>query len=301
MTTHLSPPSVVVISFSSRDLLKPCLDALGAIPIPETIVVDNASTDGSADLVRTQFPHVHLIENQTNVGFGVAANQGVKACHGRFAMILNPDCILEPGTLDSLSALVEAEPHLGAVGPRLINMDGSLQQSIKKLPSPLNFLTSLFGFANWVNTHQLGFSGAVTQPTDVEVVSGAAMLVRRDAWEEIGGMDEGFFLYFEDLDICRRLRRIGWRIVYHPHARARHQWGASTTQFHEISHPAFVSAAVRYYHKHYGPLAGVVIQAVLLLRELVHLTISLTHPFQANWGAHIRAAKNALAFPTALK
>jgi teichuronic acid biosynthesis glycosyltransferase TuaH len=225
--------SVVVISYETRGLLAQCLEAVDeqSDVTVETIVVDNGSQDGSRELVRESFPRARLIELDENVGYARANNVGIAAATGRAVLLLNSDCFLGRGTLAKLLAALERNPQAAAVGPRLLNPDGTLQRSAWPFPRPGRLLLEalllhrplarlglLEDFRTWDHDEERA----------VDFLIGACLLVRREALAEVGGFDEGFWLYGEEADLCARLTRRGRQIVLAPEACAVHVGGASS-------------------------------------------------------------------------
>lgn len=222
--------TVVVVSYNTCDLLAECLESLKPNAVAtEVIVIDNASRDGSAELVRKRFPHVRLVENKSNVGYAAANNQGIRTARGRHVLFLNPDTRVEKGALDHMISYLEREEDVGAVGLRLLNADGSLQPSGQNFPTLASALGELLPIpAAW----RRRFRGPIvrrdyTQVCEVDEVSGAAMGVRRKALDEVGPFDQEFVFLGEDIDLCWRLRKAGWKVMYLPTASVIHYGGQS--------------------------------------------------------------------------
>lgn len=229
--------SVLVVSYNVRDRLATCLlsleDAREGLEV-EVIVADNASSDGTAEMVRRRFPHVTLIETGDNLGFARANNLAAARASGRHLMLLNPDTILREDSLRALVRHLDAHPEAGAAGPKVLDPDGSFQATSKRgLPTPwvsfarLSGLSRLFPRSPVFNRYELGHLDP-DEEHEVEVLYGAAMVVRREAWEEVGGLDEGYFMYGEDIALSDAVRRRGWRLDYVPGAPIVHVKGEST-------------------------------------------------------------------------
>jgi GT2 family glycosyltransferase len=239
------------------------------------VVVDNASTDGSAG-VAEEFPHSRLIRNTANVGFGRAVNQAAAVARAPLLLLINPDCRLMPGAIAALRSVLDAEPSCAVVGPRILDPDGAVQGSARGDP---DMLTGLFGRTGAlrvllpflpVSRRNVVVEDAVRTPASSVVVdwlSGACVLVRRDAFAAAGGFDERFFLYWEDADLCRRLRNRGFDIRYVPGATAVHQVGRSSQTARRSSIRAFHSSAYLYYATHVAP--GALNPKRLLARALL--------------------------------
>ena len=225
--------SAVVVSFNSAADLPDCLRSVRSEGVADVVVVDNASADASVEVVRRADPDAKIVETGANLGFGSAANRGVAVTTGDHVLILNPDTVVEPGTLKALSEALDRDPGLAAVGPRLENVDGTLYPSVRRFPD----LTVAFGHAflglvwprNPATRRYRMLDWDHDQPAaSVDWVSGACVLVRRTAFEMVGGFDEAYFMYVEDVDLCWRLGQAGWRIGYEPAGRVVHALGGSS-------------------------------------------------------------------------
>jgi len=254
--------SIVVVSWNSRGYLPECLASVapGARARSfEIVVVDNASRDGSAALVRERFPQVRLIENSENRGFAAANNQALMLARGRYLMLLNPDTRVHEGALDLLVSFMDARPSAGACGPLLLNADGSVQHTARRFP------TFAFAFGARTVLGRLGmFRGsgrsvkmrgaAFDDVTEVDQPSGAALFLRRGALERVGLLDERFFMFFEEVDLCRRNKEAGYEIYLVPRARVTHYGGRSRRQNRaRVIRPA-AESLIRYFRKHEGPV-----------------------------------------------
>jgi N-acetylglucosaminyl-diphospho-decaprenol L-rhamnosyltransferase len=267
--------SIIIVSWNTRALLAQCLTSIYAShPATdfEVIVVDNGSTDGSAGMVRQQFPPVHLIANDTNVGFARANNQALKVISGEFVLLLNPDTYLAPGALDHLLCFMEECPVAGAAGARLLNPDGSLQHSCFRAPTLFGELGHLFHldlFSRYPMEHW-----SRTEPQQVEVILGACMIVRRQALNQIGMLDERYFMYSEEVDLCRRLRHARWAIYWQPRAEVVHYGGQSTQQVATEMFLQLYHAKLLYFRKHSGRLGAWCYKLILLAASLARLVMS---------------------------
>ncbi|MBA2630181.1 MAG: glycosyltransferase family 2 protein [Thermoleophilaceae bacterium] len=248
--------SIVVVTYNSGEFLGTCLATVtdhGA----EVVVVDNASPDGDAQLTRREFPHVNLIEQQRNSGFGAAANVGVAATTTRWILLLNPDAWPVEDAVERLVEFAEREPGLGAAGPLLFNLDGRTQRSTLKPPLSPAALAAWAAFPSAV-------SGAYTvwrrvtgpfrrkEVGDAEFLQGAALLVRSEAFAQVGGFDESFFMFGEDADLCARLRDAGWRVALCPAARFVHVGSGSTQLDHERMYRELLRSWLRLITKRKG-------------------------------------------------
>jgi GT2 family glycosyltransferase len=270
--------SIVLVSWNTRDLLLACLDSLpdavGAL-CADVWVVDNGSTDGSVAAVRVWRPSdavlpVHVIENERNVGFAAANNQAIVASTGRYILLLNSDTIARPGSIDRLVHFADERPQAGLVGAMLLNPDGSYQGSFADFPSLHSELLSASGlgerlFGRWYPNYGPSHAQAARQ---VDYIQGACMLARRAAVEQIGLLDEAYFMYNEETDWCLRMRRAGWESWYAPNARIVHYGGQSTKQVRQAMVQALYRSKVRFFRKHHGAQRAAILRAgfVLVLR-----------------------------------
>ncbi len=253
---------IVIVSFNTARLLADCLCSIprGAEGLDyQIIVVDNASTDGTAEMLAREFPGVRLIQNSSNRGFGAANNQGIHASSGRYVVLLNGDTLVPPGALARLVDFMEARPRVGASGPRLARPDGRAQPfAFGGDPTPSYLFAR--GWARLLRRRSL-HDWETRQAQPVDWVSGACLIARSEALEQIGGFDERYFMYFEDNDLCLRLRRAGWQVWYDPDVTITHLGGASVKG---VSVTRWYHASLRYFYgKHYAPLARVALEIML--------------------------------------
>ena len=232
--------TVSTVSWNTRDELRGCLESVlsqdGSVSF-EVMVVDNASSDGSAEMIRSDFAdRVTLIQNSENVGFGAAHNQSIKLSRGRYVLLFNPDCrMLSSDVLRKMVGFMDENRDVGAIGPKMVNRDGSLQYSARRFPTMLaaTFRHTLFGrlFPNnrFVRDYMMT-DWDHGEVRDVDWLSGAALMIRKETVEQIGALDERFFMYCEDVDWCRRAHSGGRRVVYFPMASVSHRIGAASDQ-----------------------------------------------------------------------
>jgi len=282
--------SIVIVSWNVRDLLRDCLRSVVASADPpsahaplrlgertvEVLVVDNASSDGSADMVREEFPMVTLLPQQRNLGFTAGNNVALRRCRGRYYLLLNPDTVVCAGALCTMLDYLEGQPDVGIVGPRLLYGDGQPQSSRRRFPSltqalfESTLLEQWFPHNRWARAYRME-----DVPDDsvqnVDWVTGACMMVRARAAEQVGLLDEGFFMYSEELDWCRRISGAGWRIVYLPEATVVHYEGKSSEQIVAQRHIHFESSKVRYFCKHEGRVRAEVLRLFLLAGYAVRM------------------------------
>ena len=222
--------SISVINWNTRDLLEECLKSIYSNIYKvsfEVWVVDNGSSDGSREMIKTEFPQVRFIENKDNLGFARANNQAIKRSSGKYELLLNPDTLIRESALEAMVSFMEANARVGICGCRLLNEDGSVQPSCGKFPdlftiflhmTKLNYLYPGNRFSRRFMGAGLDGGGA----EEVDWATGACLLVRHQAMEEIGLLDERFFMYCEDLDWCRRMKDAGWKVYCLPQAEVVH-------------------------------------------------------------------------------
>jgi N-acetylglucosaminyl-diphospho-decaprenol L-rhamnosyltransferase len=264
--------SVVIVNYKVRDLLRECLASLQpdlARLRGEVWVVDNASGDGSAEMVASEFPWVRLIASSWNRGYSAANNLAIRQARGRYVLVLNPDTKLPPGAIIDTIAEMDAHPDIGALGPKLILADGTLDRACRRsFPSPEVAFYRLFGLMRLFPNHPRFaaynlLNVSEDTPLDVDSVVGAFMLVRREVIETVGMFDEAFRLYGEDLDWAYRMKQAGWRVRYHPQVVVLHYKRQSTRQRPVSSIRAFYGAMRIFYDKHYARQHSVPFNALI--------------------------------------
>jgi GT2 family glycosyltransferase len=222
--------SIIIVNWNTRDLLAACLASLveGSVqlqaPSSETFVVDNASADGSAAMVREKFPWATLIENQDNFGFARANNQGIRKARGRYMLLLNSDAALTSDTLSDLVSFMDREPAAGIAGVCLAFPHGSPQFCYGTFPDLRSEFRSLFGMHRW----DLSPWGELKHPREVDWVSGACLMIRRTVVDAVGLLDEGFFMFGEEVDFCYRATQAGWKVYLVPSEPVTHVRAGST-------------------------------------------------------------------------
>ncbi len=275
--------SVVLVSFNTRDLLRECLQTVYAQTgvTMEVFVVDNASRDGSAAMVCAEFPGATVIVSELNLGFAAANNRAMEQCSGRFVVLLNTDAFLRPGDLERAVRKMEANPKAGLAGARLVGRDGSFQPSARQFPSLTNDVLALTGLSA-LGRHSKFFGKADRTWADPSVetpadwVPGAFAIIRREVLESVGLFDERFFLYYEEVDLCRRIISAGWQVWYWPELVVVHIGGESSRQMKRLSMSSSGSqltlwrmrSALLYYRKHHPLKAWLAMQAESLWHRL---------------------------------
>jgi GT2 family glycosyltransferase len=250
---------IVVVSYNTCDLLRRCLQSTTEVSLPvDVVVVDNASTDGSPEMVRREFPGIRLLANQQNRGFAAATNQGLEAVRNtsEFALLLNPDAWLHPGAAEEMARFLVAHPRVGAVGARLLYPDGRHQEGAWRFPTLLMAIFDLFPPTGPLLGRLQGsfLNGRYQEeradaPFPIDHPLGAAMMIRRETLAEVGLFDEEYWMYAEEVDWCRRCRQAGWAIWQVPSARVVHVGGASSSQFRGRSFVALHRSRLRFVRK----------------------------------------------------
>lgn len=249
--------SVVIVNWNTRGLLSDCLQSVQATAgdiVSEVIVVDNGSSDGSQAMLAERFPDVRLLQNAENVGFARACNQGVNASSGQYALLLNSDAVLTDTAAQSMVALANQQLHAGVVGAQLRNPDGTFQASYTPFPTLLQELLILSGIGRIVYGRWYPSRGPEEDsgPQRVDYVEGACLLVRREAFDKVGGLDEQYFMYAEEVDLCYEMNRHGWEVWYHPDAKVIHVAGASSRNRPVAREEDLYRSRLRFFRKHYG-------------------------------------------------
>lgn len=267
--------SIVIVSWNTRDLLSTCLETIRhqtGLENPEfveTIVVDNCSTDGTVEMLKANYPEVTLVENLENVGFARGTNQGVQHATGESILLLNPDTELTEHAISVLMTTLKSNPGVGAVGARLVSPDGTLQESAY----PTIRLFREF----WRLFHLDRFAPIATYPLKnwsferlhrVDVVQGACLLVRRQALNEVGLLDEDYFMYTEEVDLCYRLIQAGWEVCWEPRAVVVHHGGQSTRQRQAEMFLRLYESKILFLRKHHGHVSAEAYKGLLLLASL---------------------------------
>lgn len=267
-TTHTIDVSVLIVGYKSRDLLEDCLSGLYAHTdgvAMEVLYVD-CSDDGSCELLREKFPQTRVIDNSENLGFGRGNNFLARHAEGRYLLLLNPDTLIEDNAIGKLVAFADSTADAGAWGGMTILPDGRVDPgSQQKRPGIRHSLYRLLGL-NRLNRG--GLTADATAPADVEVLCGAFMMVRRDVWEQLGGFDESFFLYCEEVDLCYRLNLAGYRIWMTPDSKIVHLVGSGDSKS-GARMVALTKGSVHFDRKHFGPIHN---GADLVLRWLYSAT-----------------------------
>jgi len=272
--------SIIIVNWNTKDLLLQCLKSVyKAVKEMETevIVIDNGSQDGSGMEVKGTFPAVQLMENEKNLGFAKAANQGLRKASGRYALLLNPDAQVKEGAIDRMCSFMDAPPEAGVAGAQLLNSDGSKQNSIANFPSLATELLNK-SLLRWLFPDRfLGKERDYPEPVEVDSVIGAGMMVRRDTMEQVGLLDEGYFLFLEETDWCYRMKKAGWKIYHVPHAEIYHFQGKSAEKEKNKARVEYYRSRYHFFKKNRGSLQYSILLMGLITRlcaELIFMSVA---------------------------
>jgi len=275
--------SIVIVNYNVKAFLEQCLMAIRRAQHDlrvEIFVVDNASVDGSQAMLKKKFPYVQLIENNKNLGFSKANNQALKIAKGHYILIINPDTLIQEDTLVTLKRLLDERPETAAVGCKLLNPDGSFQiTSRRSLPTPWVAFTKIIGLSSIFPKSKIfgRYNLTYLDPnveTEVDVLSGSFMFIRRAVLQDVGYFDEDYFMYGEDIDLCHRIKQKGWKILYTPATQAIHYKGESTkkSELSYLTH--FYSAMLIFTHKHFTGRYSMLLQILLTMGIYVRVAVA---------------------------
>lgn len=281
--------SIIIVNRNTSDLLKNCLtsvlDAATTLAM-EIWVVDNGSTDSSLEMLDELFPSVRVIANETNVGFARANNQALRLADGQCLLLLNSDTIVLPGALEELTRILDADPGIAAVGPQLLNPDGSVQPSCGHFPTLwdeflfqsflFKLIPSAFPYGRRVHPLQ---KQLYNRERDVDWITGAAFAIRAEVIQQIGLLDESLFMYGEDLDWCWRAKRAGHRIRFCPQARVIHHVGRSSHRDYATWVENYTRGTLTFYERHRSPFSLYITCVLIMIGCVVRVVISRTLMF----------------------
>ena len=275
--------SIVIVNWNVRDLLRNCLRSVYASwraepSALEVFVVDNASNDDSAAMVRAEFPQAVLIENRQNTGFTEANNQAIDLAQGQYVLLLNPDTEVLGDALNAMVDYLDVHPEVGLLGPKLLNPNRTVQSSRRRFPTLATaFLESTVLQQWWPDNKVLRHYYVLDRSDDdvlpVDWVVGACLAVRRAAIDQVGLLDEGFFMYSEEMDWCYRLKKAGWQVVYLPTAQVIHSGGQSSRQVVAAQHIHFQRSKIRFFHNHRGAMPALLLRGFLLTTYVYQLIV----------------------------
>jgi GT2 family glycosyltransferase len=279
MQEHTQDLSVIVVNWNTRVILQDCLYSIykqaGSVNY-EVVVVDNGSTDGSVEMVKEKFSQVRIIENSQNLGFARANNVGIRVATGRYICLINSDVTLLDDCIGRLTAFMDNHPNVGMAGPKILNCDGTVQHSCRHFPSIWNTFCQAVGLNRIFPKSEL-FSYWIMDYWDhsstrkVDALSGCFWMIRREAMDKVGLLDENFFIYGEDLDWSRRFHNVGWDTVFYPEAQAMHLGAASSANAPVKFYIELQKADLQYWKKHHGRIGEISYAGIILLREIIRV------------------------------
>ena len=271
--------SIIIVNWNTREIIRNCLKSIYAEARKvkhEVIVVDNGSTDGSAEMIKAEFSQVQLIENDENRGFAAANNQGMARGQGRYVLLLNSDTIILEGAVAKAVAFADKHPEAGVVGCRVLNPDRTLQLTCFRFPSILNdilaslYLNKLFPGNKFFGRYRMSWWQR-NNVQEVDVVTGCFMLVRKKAIEQVGVMDERYFIYSEEADWCYRFKQAGWKRLFTPSAEIIHLHGASSSKQRPEMALQLRGSNLQYFEKHHGYISYVIVCFLIALFFLLRI------------------------------
>lgn len=269
--------SIIIVSWNVADLLAACLDSILRTPVilatsepaqVEILVADSGSSDQTVSMIRERFPQVKLVAQTENLGFVRCNNIGLSMAQGRYILLLNPDTVIMGDALSQMVQYMDAHPEVGILGPHTLNTDGTTQSTRRRFPS----LALAFFESTWLQPYApkklLYHYYVADQPDDgvfeVDWVQGSALMARREVYDQIGGLDEGYIMFSEELDWCRRAKDVGWLVVYLGAAEIIHHGGKSTEQVVARRHVHFQESKLRYFRKFHSTLAANILRLFLI-------------------------------------
>jgi len=270
--------SIIIVNWNTKEYLLRCLKSVFRLrerESREVIVVDNSSRDGSAEEVKRLFPSIELIVNEQNFGFAKATNQGIKHSSGRYLLLLNPDTEVKEGSIGRLVDFMKNHPEVGVTGAQLLNEDGSRQNSIANFPSLATEILNKSLLRRLFPQRYPGKERDYSDPIEVDSVIGACMLVRRKAMEEVGILDEDYFLFFEETDWCYRMKNAGWKVYHVPQAKIVHFQGRGAESRKKEAKVEYYASRYQFFNKNRGRLQWV----LLLIGLMAKLKIELLSMF----------------------
>ena len=270
--------SIIIVNWNTKKLIVECLDSIYKYPPNNEYdiwVVDNASTDGSSELVREHYPEVNLIVNEGNIGFARANNLAYQRCSGKNILLLNPDTVVEPHAIEKLIQFLNQEPNAGMVGPRLLYPDGTLQISAFPVPTLSKEFWRLFHLDNLMPYARYPMetwdTGSIRE---VDTLLGACMLIRRETLSQSSIFDEEYFIYSEEVDLCTRLKKDGWHLYWLPSSVVVHHGAQSTKQVAEEMFLRLYAGKVLYFRKHRSIFAVFLYKLILLLASVSRILLT---------------------------
>ncbi len=269
--------SIIIVNWNTKEYLLPCLREIferGQGMSREVILVDNGSRDGSRDEVKKAFPSVHVIQNEENLGFAKAVNQGLKNSSGRYILLLNPDTRVKNAATERLVSFMDGYSDAAVAGAQLLNADGSKQNSIANFPSLASELLNK-SLLRWLFPKKFPGKGRnYSEPFEVDSVIGACMMVRREAMKQVGLLDEDYFLFLEETDWCYRMRKAGWKVYHVPQAEVFHSQGKSAEKEKKKAKVEYYRSRNLFFKKHRGTLQWFFFVIGLMIKLIVDFLLT---------------------------
>jgi GT2 family glycosyltransferase len=271
--------TVIIVTWNCKNYIEECLSSLFSNPVNcrmEVVVVDNHSSDGTVEMIRSGYPHVNIIANMENNGFAAANNQAIRKTQSRYILLLNPDTIVHGRAIDQMVAYMDAHSETGGLGPAIVNGDGSPQRTGITFPNAWNlfveavFLDRAFPTSRIFGRHK-GLFNDFTFPFEVDYVQGSCLLLRRSVIDTVGMLDESYFMYFEETDLCFRIKRSGHKIVIIPDATITHFGGGEEGHFTERRLLHYHRSLLLFFKKNRSAVSGVAVRFTLIVRSVIRL------------------------------
>lgn len=272
--------TISIVNWNSGNLLKDCINSIYKnmrLQEIELIVIDNNSSDNSLDAIKNLFPSLKIIKNTVNKGFGAANNQAIKLCKTKYVLIINPDIVILPNTHYTLIDFMEKNNEIAIAGGQLLNLDFSIQRFCRSFPTirmmfyKYSGLSKLFPKSKEFGKYEMGYWD-YDSLREVDQPPGAFLMIRRDVLEKIGYFDERFFMFFEDVDLCLRIKKAGYKIFYVPNAKAIHIGAASINKEKEEMNIEFYKSMIKFHEKHYSSLSLILLKIIIFVSQLLLIT-----------------------------
>ncbi len=296
--------SFIIVSWNAKAYLLECLASIQETVTEcsyEIIVVDNDSSDGSPEAVEEEFPAVRLIRSGSNLGFAKGNNIGIRESAGSSLCLINSDVVMLPGCMGVLLEYMRRNPEIGMAAPRILNGDGSLQPSCRRFPSLYGSLCAAFSMGNLFPGRGMFCDTMMSwwkhdEERFVDALTGCFWLVRREALDEVGLLDEDYFMYAEDIDWCRRFNQRGWRVAFNPAAETIHHGGASSKNAPIRFYLAMQQARLKYWKKHHGSFSYFCVICIILLHHSIRISTRSVLYFVSGGNREDRAFKLRRSF-----
>ena len=298
--------AVAIVNYNTQRDLGACLASIESDATGEVVVVDNASTDGSVEMVQANYPWVTLHANKRNLGYGAAANQAITACHAKYVLLLNSDTVVAPGAAEALIRYLDQNPRVAMVGPRILDPDGTLQRSCFPFPTPVDVFLDMSNLSRLIRHVPILRDSYLRTWSHSHVravpwICGAALAIRRSAFEAVRGFDKSFFMYFEEVDLCYRLASAGWQVHFAPVTDVIHTGGRSTQQRRVDMTVQFFVSLAQFYRRHYSSIRlkelFILVECIVLarlIRDVVALRLAYDNRKRLSLAENVTAWRRLL-------